>query len=131
MMPLVGSVKVTLRNKPEKEKDERCWGTVEVCKDGTCGGVCRDTWTIEDSTKICSDLDCGKPIQSQLKQDKYQYQYRGSVNHYSVFCLNEVKHLNMCRFIPINDNICKNPAQVICTGNVYSCFVHNQLFMIF
>ncbi|XP_077078848.1 scavenger receptor cysteine-rich type 1 protein M130 [Siphateles boraxobius] len=112
-----GSVSVTLRNKPEKEKDERCWGTVEVCKNGKCGGVCRDTWKIEDSTKICVDLGCGKPIQTQLK-NPIPTQYSGSVNHYSVYCLNEVKNINMCRFIPNTDSKCNIPAQVICTDSV-------------
>ncbi|KAK7145628.1 hypothetical protein R3I93_013384 [Phoxinus phoxinus] len=113
-----GSVNVTLRNKPEKEKDkESCWGTVEVCHDGICGGVCKDTWTIEHSAKICDNLGCGKPIQSLLK-NPFLTKYSGSVNHYSVYCLKEVKNISMCRFIPISDSTCKVPAQVICTGSV-------------
>ncbi|XP_056115506.1 antigen WC1.1 [Rhinichthys klamathensis goyatoka] len=110
-----GSVNVTLRNKPEK--NERCWGVVEVCKNGICGGVCMDTWKIEDSTKICDNLGCGKPIQITSK-NQIPTQYHGSVNHYSVYCLNEVKNISMCRFIPNSDSICNNPAQVICTDSV-------------
>lgn len=118
IMPLVGSVNVTLQNM--SEKDERCWGTVEVCKNEKCGGVCKIE--SEDSVKICNDLGCGKPIQSPLK-NRSPTEYRGSVTHYSVYCLNEVKNISMCRFIPISDSSCRDPAQVICTGNVYGCFV--------
>ncbi|XP_039521396.1 scavenger receptor cysteine-rich type 1 protein M130 isoform X3 [Pimephales promelas] len=106
-----GSVNVTLRNK--LEKDERCWGTVEVCTNDGCGGVCMDTWTNEESTKICDGLGCGKPIQITIPT-----QYSGSGNYYSVYCLNEGKNLSMCRFIPISNSICSNPAQVICTDSV-------------
>ncbi|CAM4718502.1 unnamed protein product [Leuciscus chuanchicus] len=104
-----GSVSVTLRNK----NNEQCWGTVEVCQNGKCGGVCNIEK--EDSEKICNDLGCGKPIQSQLKNPT---QYHGSVTHYSVHCLNEVKKISMCRFIPISGDYCQYPAQVICTGSV-------------
>ena len=39
---------------------DTCWGTVKVCIDGDCGGVCADTWTHEQSEMLCKDLGCGQ-----------------------------------------------------------------------
>lgn len=119
LMPLVGSVSMALA--------EKCWGTVEVCRDGKCGGVCTDTWrSNEDSKMICENLRCGDPIQGPLTRQINDL----PVSYYSVYCSENVRNMNMCKFIPNKDSDCKTAAQVICKGNVYSCFIHDRKFML-
>ncbi len=101
---------------------EECWGTVNVCRDGKCGGVCRDTWRNEDSKMICTDLGCGDQISKQL-QFKIN---KPPVTYHSVYCSEKVLNMKMCLFIPNNDSTCNTPAQVICTGNVNSWFIQDQ-----
>ncbi|TRY72798.1 hypothetical protein DNTS_009501, partial [Danionella cerebrum] len=74
-----GSVDVNLRN----SRDERCWGTVEVCRGDGCGGVCKNTWTGQESSMVCMDLGCGSPLQGQLKLET---EYTEPVRDYSVYC---------------------------------------------
>ncbi|XP_048065757.1 scavenger receptor cysteine-rich type 1 protein M160 isoform X2 [Megalobrama amblycephala] len=103
-----GPVSVKLQNK----RIEQCWGTVEVCRNGTCGGVCSDTWGYEESKKICDNLGCGEPIPGQLTTPT-----KSKVTEYSVYCLEEVNKMSMCKFLP-NNGICNKPAQVMCAGSV-------------
>lgn len=49
----------TVRLKVDTKDKGECWGKVEVCLDGACGGVCEDAWTDKKSDMLCKDLDCG------------------------------------------------------------------------
>lgn len=49
-----GSIKVDLT--------EGCWGHVNVCVEGKCGGVRNDTWLEEKSKSLCKNLGCGTAI---------------------------------------------------------------------
>ncbi len=94
---------------------EECWGTVNVCRDGKCGGVCRDTWRNEDSKMICTDLGCGDQISKQL-----QFKIISHRSHTIVCTAQKSAKYENVPFIPNNDSTCNTPAQVICTGNVNS-----------
>ncbi|XP_026102667.1 scavenger receptor cysteine-rich type 1 protein M160 [Carassius auratus] len=100
-----GSVNVSL--------SEKCWGTVEVCRNGTCGAIC--SWkTKEDSNMICGNLGCGEPIQYT-----FQHQINNqSVRYHSVYCSESVQNMSMCKFLPKKDSTCSIPAQVICKDSV-------------
>lgn len=41
---------------------EDCWGHVNVCVEGNCGGVRSDTWPEEKSQALCRNLECGRSI---------------------------------------------------------------------
>ncbi|XP_059379216.1 scavenger receptor cysteine-rich type 1 protein M160-like [Carassius carassius] len=100
-----GSVSVAL--------SEKCWGTVELCRDGKCGAIC--SWkTREDSNMICGNLGCGEPIQFT-----FQHQINNqSVRYHSVYCSESVQNMSMCNFLPKKDSTCSIPAQVICKDSV-------------
>ncbi|XP_050972473.1 antigen WC1.1 [Labeo rohita] len=100
-----GSVSVELQNE--------CWGTVKVCREGKCGGVCSDTWRANEDQMICGNLGCGDSVQAQLTLPSDNL----SVSYYSVYCSGE-KNMSMCKFIPNKDSVCKTPAQVMCTGSI-------------
>lgn len=124
LMPPVGSVSVKL--------SKGCWGTVEVCREEQvgereCGEICSYTWRTDvDSNMICGNLGCGTPIPGQLTHQINS----PNVSYYSVYCSKNVKNMSMCNFIPKKNFTCNFPAQVICTGNVKSCFIHGQKFML-
>lgn len=39
-----------------------CWGTVIICVGNKCGGVCKETWSVEKSNTLCQNLGCGTAI---------------------------------------------------------------------
>eukprot|EP00064_Thunnus_orientalis_P002348 superscaffoldBa00000166_g2355 len=43
-----------------------CWGKVNICMDGNCGGVCAATWGKTMSEKLCEQLDCGTVSDSDV-----------------------------------------------------------------
>lgn len=43
---------------------EDCWGHVNVCVEGKCGGVRSDIWPEEKSEKLCQHLKCGTSIKT-------------------------------------------------------------------
>ncbi|KTG31847.1 hypothetical protein cypCar_00027801, partial [Cyprinus carpio] len=119
-----GSKRVEPRVALQNPFGEKCWGMVKVCGDGKCGGVCSNTWRTNDSKTICENLDCGNPIRAQLplQINNLPATYR------SVYCSEKVQNMNMCNFIPNKNSTCKPLAQVICTGNVNSPFIQDQIF---
>lgn len=43
---------------------EDCWGHVNVCVEGKCGGVRSDIWPEENSKTLCQHLKCGTSIKT-------------------------------------------------------------------
>ncbi|KAA0714331.1 Antigen WC1.1 [Triplophysa tibetana] len=105
-----GSVTVKLSN-PDEEK---CWGTVKVCRDNSCGGVCRNTWRSTESEKICGNLGCGDPVKTLFPIETNS----SPVRVHSVYCSGEVKNLTMCKFVPNKDSSCTDHASVICKDSI-------------
>ncbi|XP_056629485.1 scavenger receptor cysteine-rich type 1 protein M130 [Triplophysa dalaica] len=105
-----GSVSVKLSN-PNKE---RCWGTVEVCRDNRCGGVCRNTWRTTESEKICGNLGCGDPVKTLYPIEMKSL----PVTVHSVYCLGEMKNLSMCKFVPNKDSSCMDQSSLICKDSI-------------
>ncbi|XP_043102263.1 scavenger receptor cysteine-rich type 1 protein M130 isoform X2 [Puntigrus tetrazona] len=106
-----GSKTVALQNQLE----QKCWGTVKVCSDNKCGGVCSNTWRRdEDSKMICGNLGCGEPIQASLPFTKIDL----LVTYHSMYCSEKVQNMNMCNFIPDKNSACSSPANVICAESI-------------
>nr|XP_043895017.1 scavenger receptor cysteine-rich type 1 protein M160 isoform X2 [Solea senegalensis] len=90
-----------------------CWGTVSVCLDGRCGGVCADSWTHAHSVELCQSLGCGDTIlaaKSPPGQDLVM-----------VKSLHKTKHttsLRHCSFVMNSEQHVCPPAYVVCSGSV-------------
>ncbi|XP_076860200.1 scavenger receptor cysteine-rich type 1 protein M130 isoform X2 [Brachyhypopomus gauderio] len=111
-----GSMNVQLQN----DKKERCWGKVEVCTGGQCGGVCRDTWKKVHSRILCQNLGCGGVI------DEYGGP-ESSVTVGSIHCPNGAENLGQCNFVPMAEaSRCKNPAYVACAGSVQAALCDHR-----
>ncbi|TNN33030.1 Scavenger receptor cysteine-rich type 1 protein M130 [Liparis tanakae] len=93
-----------------------CWGNVNVCVGGRCGGVCADTWTPEKAAMLCENLGCGNRVLAATTKPK------GSrVVIKSMHSTEETTHLSQCNFVmrDENDKTCDhNPAYVVCSGSV-------------
>ncbi|KAI3357098.1 hypothetical protein L3Q82_015566 [Scortum barcoo] len=107
-----GRIEVNLTNK--------CWGNVNVCTDGICGGVCADAWTDEKSVMLCKNLECGNRVLPKLSTTTGPSQ---EVIFKSLHTTNQTTQLTQCNFVKYdkNDKTCsRNPAFVICSGSVKS-----------
>ncbi|XP_070825415.1 scavenger receptor cysteine-rich type 1 protein M130 [Chaetodon trifascialis] len=95
---------------------EQCWGNVNVCVGGVCGGVCKDTWTDAKSDMLCENLGCGKRI-----PDANGSPEKIEVTVKSLHIRPGSTNLNQSSFIMNNekDGTCnRNPAYVVCSGSV-------------
>ncbi|KAI5625742.1 scavenger receptor cysteine-rich type 1 protein M160-like isoform X2 [Silurus asotus] len=101
-----GSREVRLQNK--------CHGKVLVCSNEKCG-VCKDTWTKEQSRMLCKNLGCGDVINEQYSRKKTG----DGVTIASVHCSESAQNFNQCNFVQLKDaSLCQNAAYVACTGSV-------------
>ncbi|KAJ8395092.1 hypothetical protein AAFF_G00035480 [Aldrovandia affinis] len=94
--------------------EKQCWGKVNVCIGGSCGGVCADIWTQEQSDMVCKDLDCGKALPlGQVKKTP-------RVHVSSVRCAQPANNLTQCNFVLNSDeSYCQeNPVYVVCSASV-------------
>ncbi|XP_063064778.1 antigen WC1.1 [Engraulis encrasicolus] len=112
-----GNVSVMLKNNRKGSKEatkDRCWGYVEVCRGGKCGGVCRDVW--KHSEKLCSKLGCGRPVNTN--QDPRQSMEMNLVFN-SIHCpdSDSVSDLGTCTGVSYNHS-CTKAAYVTCSGSL-------------
>ncbi|XP_056279477.1 scavenger receptor cysteine-rich type 1 protein M130 [Pseudoliparis swirei] len=93
-----------------------CWGNVNVCVGGRCGGVCADTWTWEKAAILCENLGCGNRVLKVTAKPN-----RSRVVFKSMHSTEETTHLSQCNFVMSdeNDKTCDhNPAYVVCSGSI-------------
>lgn len=110
-----GSIKVDLT--------EGCWGHVNVCVGGKCGGVRRDTWSKQKSATLCRNLGCGTTIESAESPDVKSKVIVESLHttsltanlNQSILVLSQRRH-----FEPPSKS---SSAYVVCSGNVYQLSV--------
>ncbi|KAG7472684.1 hypothetical protein MATL_G00111660 [Megalops atlanticus] len=97
----------------------RCWGKVRVCADGSCGGVCEDGWTQEQSDMLCKSLGCGNSLSLATVTRS------AGISWSSVHCVGSVPHLSQCNFVPHNANqYCQDrPAYVMCSDSLMTRLV--------
>ncbi|KAM7410829.1 hypothetical protein PAMA_020998 [Pampus argenteus] len=90
-----------------------CWGHVNVCINGECGGVCANTWTEMKSVKLCEQQSCGSNSLASTNQ-------HGDIKVLikSVHSLNRSEDLKSCSFVKNDDDACGSAAFVICSGSV-------------
>nr|XP_020473602.1 antigen WC1.1-like [Monopterus albus] len=103
-----GTISVNLTNE--------CWGNVNVCVNGKCGGVCADTWTHTQSEILCKSLGCGDKALRPNNQPK-----KSSVIFKSLHTTKQTTSLTQCNFVKYSDSdtTCnQNPAYVVCSGSV-------------
>ncbi|KAK1801072.1 hypothetical protein P4O66_022774, partial [Electrophorus voltai] len=102
-----GSMEVRLEN----NKKERCWGKLEVCTGGKCGGVCRVTWKQSYSKTLCRHLGCGDVM------GEFDGPLDSNVTVGSVHCPESAQNLSQCNFVFMSDaSDCQTPAYIACAG---------------
>ena len=90
---------------------DTCWGTVKVCIDEDCGGVCADTWTHEQSEMLCKDLGCGAAF-SGMEQN-----IKGEVSILAMFPTNHTTNLTESIIVKAEPQTnCDKTAFVVCQG---------------
>nr|XP_046253178.1 scavenger receptor cysteine-rich type 1 protein M160 [Scatophagus argus] len=102
-----GSVTVNLTN--------GCWGNVNVCVGGKCGGVCKDAWSDEKSDMLCENLGCGHGILASSTPVETEVIIR------SMHTTKHTTNLNQCNLVRNDDGdtTCnKKPGYVVCSGSV-------------
>ncbi|XP_026189180.1 scavenger receptor cysteine-rich type 1 protein M130 [Mastacembelus armatus] len=93
-----------------------CWGNVNICVDGMCGGVCADTWTDMQSLMICKNLGCGNTTLAAISQTQ-----ENKVIIKSLHTTKDSTNLTQSNIVKYakNDNTCnQNAAYVVCPGSV-------------
>lgn len=101
---------------------EGCWGHVNVCEGGNCGGVRRDTWSKQKSDTLCRNLGCGTTIASTetlggkvlnvIVESLHTTSLTANLNQ-SILVLSQSQH-----FEPPSKS---SSAYVVCSGNVSMC----------
>ncbi|XP_053173316.1 antigen WC1.1 [Scomber japonicus] len=102
-----GKINVNLTNK--------CWGMVNVCMGGECGGVCKNTWTDNMSESLCKELGCGNISLKSYKQES------SVVIVKSLHSPKNAAKLANYNFVKNDDNdktFSQNPAYVVCSGSI-------------
>ncbi|XP_071396371.1 scavenger receptor cysteine-rich type 1 protein M160 [Centroberyx affinis] len=95
----------------------QCWGMVEVCVEGKCGGVCADSWTDEKSKLLCENLGCGNNIQPVvlLKEEESGVPFR------NLYTTQQTTNLNESNIV-INDACVKKTVSLVCSGSLKARF---------
>ncbi|TKS77042.1 Scavenger receptor cysteine-rich type 1 protein M160 CD163 antigen-like 1 [Collichthys lucidus] len=92
---------------------EECWGYVNICAGGKCGGVCNAAWTDKMSQMLCAETSCGDAITS-VKQKREQ----SNVIFNSLHMTNHTTSLGQCNLVEKNDRVSCKKAYVVCTGSI-------------
>lgn len=101
-----------------------CWGHVNICVGTKCGGVSKDSWTQNMSAMLCDNLGCGKPVQPTKNQEYFQ-----EVIIASLYPTTYTRNVSQSVMVMKNDHNLeqmtwnKNPAYVVCSGNVKQLFL--------
>ncbi|KAM8862387.1 scavenger receptor cysteine-rich type 1 protein M130 [Spinachia spinachia] len=99
----------------------RCWGNVNICLGKKCGEVCSHSWTELNAVMLCKNLGCGtRVLHATTKPKESQVIFEG------VHSTIETTNLTQCNFVLAdeNDNTCRNPAYVVCSGSIKTRFSH-------
>ncbi|XP_060912936.1 scavenger receptor cysteine-rich type 1 protein M160 [Labrus mixtus] len=105
---------VTCKGNKKVNLTKECWGNVNICVGGECGGVFSDTWTEKKSQMLCENLKCGNAI---LKAKNPLPD--GKVSFKSVHATKQTSDISQCNFIKNNDNVSREKAAfVVCSGSV-------------
>ncbi|KAF3860011.1 hypothetical protein F7725_000266, partial [Dissostichus mawsoni] len=99
---------------------EGCWGYVNVCLNGECGGVCANPWTEEDSHMLCTSRNCGEHVLKPITKTKPM-----EVKFKSLHFIDKTHNLTKCNLVRFDDNdtTCNDdPAYVVCSGSVEASF---------
>uniref|UniRef100_A0AAY4DL18 Si:dkey-8e10.2 n=1 Tax=Denticeps clupeoides TaxID=299321 RepID=A0AAY4DL18_9TELE len=100
---------------------KRCWGDVEVCVGGRCGGVCEDAWTPDLSGKVCASLGCGHFIQRSDRE------LSPSVTIGSVHCPDHIKDITRCRYVLNSGSYCRSRhVSILCSGSLKARLVDSR-----
>lgn len=116
-----GSIKVDLT--------DGCWGHVNVCVGGKCGGVRRDTWSEEKSDTLCGNLGCGTTIATADNPDGKSQVIVESL-HTKFLTDNLNKSVLVLSKINPNEKPNHRSAFVVCSGNMFMC-TGSEFFLIF
>ncbi|XP_024240911.1 scavenger receptor cysteine-rich type 1 protein M130 [Oncorhynchus tshawytscha] len=119
IVSVVCSGSKTVRLKVDTKDEGKCWGKVEVCLDGACGGVCEDAWTDKKSDMLCKDLDCGSAIYPLSFLRKSQSALN-KITISSVHRTQQTTNISQCNMVKnVDQSYCKDkPAYVVCSGSV-------------
>ncbi|XP_029579848.1 scavenger receptor cysteine-rich type 1 protein M130 [Salmo trutta] len=112
-----GSKTVSL--KVDTKDEGECWGKVDVCLSGACGGVCEDAWTDNKSDMLCKDLDCGSAIYPL----SYLRKLPSALDKITISSLHNTQHtknISQCNMVKnLDQSYCQDkPAYVVCSGSV-------------
>ncbi|XP_042265863.1 scavenger receptor cysteine-rich type 1 protein M130 isoform X3 [Thunnus maccoyii] len=90
-----------------------CWGKVNICMDGNCGGVCAATWGKNMSKELCKQLDCGTVSDSGVlsKRDN-------TVIVKSMHMSKRTDNLTKCSFVMNDNDPCEDAVHVVCSGSI-------------
>ncbi|KAJ8016568.1 hypothetical protein DPEC_G00008590 [Dallia pectoralis] len=93
---------------------EKCWGKVDVCIQGKCGGVCLDAWDRHRSNILCEELGCGTANYPLYNQTKSNGVFISSIHIPQV----GIK-LSQSNMVTNDDSYCQDkPAYVFCSASV-------------
>ncbi|KAG7273297.1 hypothetical protein CRUP_009725 [Coryphaenoides rupestris] len=111
-----------------------CWGTVEVCINQRCGGVCKDSWSNDNAKEVCDRLPgCGNHVPMTEDDLRMLPRPEGTLP-VTVKSL----HFNAGTSLVMNDQgyCVGNPAVVVCSSSIKArlavsrdhCFGNVELF---
>uniref|UniRef100_UPI0037E72D19 scavenger receptor cysteine-rich type 1 protein M130 n=1 Tax=Semicossyphus pulcher TaxID=241346 RepID=UPI0037E72D19 len=104
---------VVCKGKTKVNLTEGCWGTVNICMGGNCGGVRNSSWTEEKSHMLCESLNCGHAIVNAKI-----WPGESKVTIKSLHSTQSTKNLGQCNFIKNNNTHIEKAAVVVCSGSV-------------
>lgn len=99
---------------------EDCWGHVNVCVEGKCGGVRIDTWSKEKSDTLCQNLGCGTTITSTESPNGKSAVIVESLHTNANANLN-LSILVLSQIQPKSHQPNHRSAYVVCSGNESIC----------
>ncbi|XP_012991778.2 scavenger receptor cysteine-rich type 1 protein M160 [Esox lucius] len=98
-----------------------CWGKVEVCIEGECGGVCEDAWDEFRSNKLCEELGCGVSVGSPSDLKRQPGVTISSIH------IPQNKVTNQSNMVRNDGSYCQDrPAYVFCSGSVKAMLQDNR-----
>ncbi|XP_067447489.1 scavenger receptor cysteine-rich type 1 protein M160 isoform X2 [Thunnus thynnus] len=90
-----------------------CWGKVNICMDGNCGGVCAATWHKNMSMKLCEQLGCGTVFDPVVLSER-----DNTVIVKSMHMSKRTDNLTKCSFVMNDNDRCEHAVHVVCSGSI-------------
>ncbi|XP_056155908.1 antigen WC1.1 [Lampris incognitus] len=106
-----------------------CWGKMEVCASGECGGVCSYNWPNTLSDTVCENLGCGTSLPVEIKIKDM------SVNISRMEITQQTTKVTDCNMVR-GDYCVTDPVYIVCSGSVKAriqlprdqCFGNIEIF---